>query len=268
MQRNNSTNSQQITPFFFEQHQVRVITDDNGEYWFVAKDIAEILGYRDAPTLTRRLDEDEFYLHTFRVGGRKLALISESGLYSSILGSNKQEAKFFKRWVTHDVLPSIRKNGEYISKPKLSIKDEIWLLKETAKILRLSESSIQNGIAAIYEAHGATQTYLPSYSSTPLTKALGDLLRENNTGLSAMRVNPILIKLGILEIKERRASHGQTKYFKSLTEKGEEYGENDKARQNTHETQPRYYVNKFPELLDLILENIDILKVGHLEVVQ
>ena len=132
----------------------------------------------------------------------------------------------------------------------------------------MPESAVQNGMAAISEKYGTLQTYLPNYSNSPLTMAMGDLLKKHDSNLSTVRINPILIKLGILEEKERRASKGEIKTFKSITKKGLEYGENEKARQNTHETQPRWYVDKFPELLDLIHDNIDILKVQHLEVVQ
>lgn len=104
----------QITPFNFETHQVRVVTDDNGDTWFVAKDVAEALGYSDAEAMTRRLDDDEKQnLHGVGFGPRGVIIINEAGMYSSVLGSAKEEAKRFKRWVTHEVLPTIRKTGGY-----------------------------------------------------------------------------------------------------------------------------------------------------------
>jgi prophage antirepressor-like protein len=101
--------------FQFGNHKVRVVIAENNEPMFVAKEIAEILGYQSTQTMTRRLDEDEKdmqILHTLG-GSQKITLITESGLYSSILGSNKPEAKSFKKWVTGEVLPSIRKHGMY-----------------------------------------------------------------------------------------------------------------------------------------------------------
>jgi prophage antirepressor-like protein len=88
----------------------------NQEIWFVAKDIANILEYRDAPMLTRRLDADEKGTQKVSTlgGEQELTIINESGLYNAILGSNKPEAKVFKKWVTSEVLPSIRKTGGYI----------------------------------------------------------------------------------------------------------------------------------------------------------
>ena len=85
------------------------------EPYFVATDIAKALGYRDAFDMTRRLDDDEKDTQKVRtLGGEQvMVVLNESGLYSSILGSNKEQAKVFKKWVTKEVLPSIRKTGSY-----------------------------------------------------------------------------------------------------------------------------------------------------------
>ncbi|MEM9424798.1 MAG: Bro-N domain-containing protein, partial [Spirochaetota bacterium] len=98
----------------FGPQEVRELEKD-GEPWFVAKDVAEILGYSDTQAMTRSLDEDEKGVQTLHTlgGNQELTLISESGLYSAILRSTKPEAKAFKRWVTHEVLPSIRREGRY-----------------------------------------------------------------------------------------------------------------------------------------------------------
>ena len=87
----------------------------NNEPYFVATDIAKALGYRDAFDMTRRLDDDEKDTQKVRtLGGEQvMVVLNESGLYSSILGSNKEQAKVFKKWVTKEVLPSIRKTGSY-----------------------------------------------------------------------------------------------------------------------------------------------------------
>lgn len=100
--------------------QVR-ITDNNGEPWFVASDVAKALGYRDANEMTRLLDDDEKDTQSVRTlgGEQKMIIISESGLYSAILRSKKEEAKAFKKWVTSEVLPSIRKTGSYTAKSAL-----------------------------------------------------------------------------------------------------------------------------------------------------
>jgi len=90
----------------------------NNEPWFVAKDVAVILGYSDTEKMTRRLDDDEKLTSHFGASGqnREMIIISESGLYNAIIGSKKPEAKAFKKWVTSEVLPSIRKNGIYATR--------------------------------------------------------------------------------------------------------------------------------------------------------
>ena len=105
-----------ITPFAYGDQQVRVVTRD-GEPWFVAADIAQVLGYRDAANATRGLMEDEkgTQIVSTLKGGQKATIVSEAGLYSLILRSRVAGAQAFKRWVTHDVLPSIRKRGGYLT---------------------------------------------------------------------------------------------------------------------------------------------------------
>lgn len=91
---------------------VRALTIDN-EPWFVARDVTDALGLDR--TATRRLDEDEKGVRSMHTQGgeQEVSIITEAGLYSLIMASKKPEAKRFKRWVTHDVLPSIRAHGMY-----------------------------------------------------------------------------------------------------------------------------------------------------------
>ena len=99
----------------FEGAEVRVLVDDAGEPWFAAPDLARVLGYRDAPTATRGLEDDEKGTQIVcTLGGpQEITTVSEAGLYSLILRSRVEGARRFKRWVTHEVLPSIRKTGRY-----------------------------------------------------------------------------------------------------------------------------------------------------------
>lgn len=107
----------QITPFDFHGNQVRVLTDAQGTPWFVGKDVAEVLGYANASkALADHVDpEDKLNNETLpSLGQRGGWLINESGLYSLVLSSKLPSAKEFKRWVTSEVLPSIRKHGGYV----------------------------------------------------------------------------------------------------------------------------------------------------------
>ncbi|QEL88507.1 phage antirepressor [Bacillus mycoides] len=94
--------------------QVRTVVQGE-DVWFVAKDVAEILEFKDAYSLTQHLDEDEKLNLPLEGFKRGAIIINESGLYSAILRSRKKEAKAFKKWVTSEVLPSIRKHGAYMT---------------------------------------------------------------------------------------------------------------------------------------------------------
>ena len=102
-----------------DSREVRVIEQD-GEPWFVAKDVCDILGIADVTSALRTLDDDEKVLRKISglpsTGGNpNMMTISESGLYTLIMRSNRPEAKQFRRWVTHEVLPDIRKHGMYLN---------------------------------------------------------------------------------------------------------------------------------------------------------
>lgn len=103
-----------LIPFNFNDNQIRVV-DIDGQPWFLAADICRALDHTDTSVSVGRLDDDEKLPQTLFVSGqnRNVWLINESGLYSLILTSRKPEAKQFKKWVTAEVLPSIRKTGQY-----------------------------------------------------------------------------------------------------------------------------------------------------------
>lgn len=109
-----------VTPFAFEGARVRTMTDKAGAAWFAATDVASVLGFRGAPDVTRMLDADEAATHILRirssngvVQARKLSFISESGLYAAAMRSRRPEAKRFRRWVTGEVLPGLRRDGMF-----------------------------------------------------------------------------------------------------------------------------------------------------------
>lgn len=94
---------------------VRVVMRDD-EPWFVAADVCRALNIAQVTNTIRRLDDDEKALISVKGisrGNDQVSIVNESGLYSLILGSRKAEAKFFKRWITHEVIPSLRKTGSY-----------------------------------------------------------------------------------------------------------------------------------------------------------
>ena len=92
----------------------------NGEPWFVAVDVCSVLDLSNPTIAVSRLDEDE--RAKFNLGRQGDAtIVNEPGLYTLVLGSRKPEAKAFKRWITHEVIPAIRKHGVYITDEKLKL---------------------------------------------------------------------------------------------------------------------------------------------------
>jgi anti-repressor protein len=104
-----------LTSHIFENKPVRVTTDENGDPWFVAVDVCRILELDNVTAALRILDADEKGLTTNKTpgGDQSVNSISEPGLYKLLGRSRRPEAKRFDRWVRHEVLPSIRKNGSY-----------------------------------------------------------------------------------------------------------------------------------------------------------
>ncbi len=110
----------ELQVFSYEGNEVRTVQRYN-ETWWVLKDVCDVLEIGNSRDVTARLDIDEKGVDIIdTLGGKQeITVISESGLYSTILLSRKPEAKKFKRWVTHEVLPAIRKHGAYVTPAKL-----------------------------------------------------------------------------------------------------------------------------------------------------
>lgn len=108
----------EIQKFDFKGAPLRTLTDKAEEPWFVAKDVCDILGHSNVSMALDRLDDDE--RSKFNLGRQgETNIVNEAGLYVLVLGSRKPEAHEFKRWVTHEVLPSIRKHGAYMTQQTL-----------------------------------------------------------------------------------------------------------------------------------------------------
>lgn len=108
----------EIQKFDFKGTSLRTLTDKEGEPWFVAKDVCDILELTNPAVALQSLDDDEktnlSNSYVWSEPGRRPLIISEPGLYRLVMRSRKPEAKEFQRWVTHEVLPQIRRTGGYI----------------------------------------------------------------------------------------------------------------------------------------------------------
>ena len=147
--------------FNFEEKEIKTIQINN-EIYFVGKDICNILELADVSKAISRLDEDEKLIRTLFLSGqnREVLFINESGLYSLVLTSRKPEAKRFKKWVTSEVIPSIRKTGGYNSNDT-KIDRLIELIIQTNSNL----TALVNNLAIKHEPKTETPKYFqPSFS--------------------------------------------------------------------------------------------------------
>ena len=135
----------EIRKFDFKGATLRTLTDEAGEPWFVAKDVCDILGHSNVSMALDRLDDDE--RSKFNLGRQgETNIVNEAGLYSLVLGSRKPEAHEFKRWVTHEVLPQIRKTGGYI--PTSDADDDMTILAKAVMIGQRTMEAQKQEIAA------------------------------------------------------------------------------------------------------------------------
>lgn len=192
--------------------QIRTI-QQNGEPWFVGKDVADILGYQNGSRdVNRHVDEDDrqnYQNGTFE-SNRGLTIINESGLYSLILSSKMPKAKEFKRWVTSEVIPAIRKTGGYIAGSENMTDAEIM-----AKAVLVAQSTIQQRDQRIKELENDVQAAKPkvlfadAVSASDSTILIGDLakiLKQNGYNTGQKRLFQWLRENGYL-IKRRGADY-------------------------------------------------------------
>lgn len=198
----------EIQTFNFHNAPVRTLTDENDEPWFVAKDVCDILSL-GTEHLRRDLDEDEVTeatnLPTWQVGtngGRTPLIISEPGLYKLIMRSRKQEAKEFQRWVTHEVLPKIRRTGGYIPTSESDTDEAIM-----AKALLIAQKTIERNARQLRAKDRQIKEL------TPKAKALDDFTNVPDTLLvreAAKLLSNAGTPLGEKELREWLSQHGWT----------------------------------------------------------
>lgn len=120
-----------LLSFEFEQNPFRIVMIGETP-WFVANDLATVLGYAQAAFMTRILDEDEKGLHTVQTlgGPQVMSLISEGGMYHAAFKSRKEAAVRFRKWVTADLLPTLRKTGRYEMPGRPALPDAAQLMQD------------------------------------------------------------------------------------------------------------------------------------------
>lgn len=220
----------EIQQFYFNNAALRTLTDEAGEPWFVAKDVCDILEISNPSDALKRLDDDE--RSRFNLGRQgETNIVNEAGLYALVLGSRKPEAHEFKRWVTHEVLPQIRRTGGYI--PASETDDDITIL---AKAVMIGQRTMEEQKRRIAEQQSRIVELEPkalfadavaASDGTCLVGELAKMLRQNGLNIGQNQLFQLLrddgffgksgsnrnvptqkaMDLGLFRIKETAVTH-------------------------------------------------------------
>lgn len=245
--------------------QIRIITDnDSKELLFCANDVTDALGYSNGrKAVADHVEKDDVTKRDIidSLGRVQFAtFVNESGVYSLIFGSKQERAKEFKHWVTSEVLPSIRKTGQYsIAQPSINDKLQVSLTFAdwTIKTLNLNEASKICWARKIAEKFdiptGALPTGVNAGTEAPTLHAAKDLIKENNIPLSATAFNRMLVSKGVIHEATRPSKDKNKPWkWKVLNEGYEYYGQNVQDPNYQSQTQIKWYDNRFCELLKLV----------------
>ena len=224
---------------------IRTIEKD-GEPWFVGKDVAVVLGYGDTDqALRKHIDDEDKLTRRFDGSGqnRQMTIINESGLYSLVLSSKLPTAKQFKRWVTSEVIPSIRKHGAYMTPDKLeaAILNPDTMIKLCTALK--DEQDKRRALEVKVEEQKPKVLFAESVEAAKTSILIGELaklLKQNGINIGQNRLfewlrnNGYLIKrqgsdynmptqrameLGLFEIKETTITHSDGHIHVSKTPK-------------------------------------------------
>ncbi|MFB5979715.1 phage antirepressor [Lactobacillus delbrueckii] len=184
---------EQIQFFSFESKEVRTVTIDN-EPWFVANDVTKILGLSNTTVALQKLDSDE--RAKFNLGRQgETNVVNEYGLYGLILTSRKPEAKSFKRWIKHEVLPSIRKHGMFATEKTIDqmLEDPDTMIKVLTEMKeeRAKRKLAEEKVAKLEPKANFCDVVLQNPALVNVTVIAKDY------GMSAQAMNQLLKKLGV-----------------------------------------------------------------------
>ena len=244
----------EMQKFDFKGASLRTLTDEAGEPWFVLKDCMSILDLGNPTETVKMFDEDEFSTAEVidSIGRRQQAyIISEPGLYRLVMRSRKPEAKEFQRWVTHEVLPQIRKTGGYI--PTTAADDDMTILAKAVMIGQRTMEAQKQKIAeqqtriVELEPKARFADAVAASDGTCLVGELAKMLRQNGMDIGQNRLFRLLqadgylgksgsnrnvptqraMDLGLFRIKETTVTHadGHTTVSRTpkVTGKGQRY---------------------------------------------
>lgn len=254
--------------------QVRVIDDNaSGELLFCANDVTHALEYANGrKAVADHVDSRDILKRDMGVVTGKKAdgtdayqtvnttFINESGVYSLIFSSKQERAKEFKHWVTSEVLPSIRKTGQYnanVSSATLNeqLQAKLAFADWSAKFLNLNEASklgIAQKIGKMVGLDDALPQSVNAGTEKPIMHAATDLLKSHNVGISAQAFNRMLELKGVVKHATRPGKRGKVHSWYVITPAFDKYGQNQQDPKFQQQTQIRWYDATFMELLTIV----------------
>lgn len=227
-----------IQVFEYQNNKVRTV-DVDGEAWFVLKDVCEVLHLGTTAKVAERLDDDEKGMNQIHTPGgtQNVTVVNESGLYHVILRSDKPEAAPFRRWVTNDVLPAIRKTGSY-NAPQLTRSQ----LLATALIASHEELEEKDKRIAELTPKGVFADAVSASSQSILVGEMAKLLSQNGIQMGQNRLFAWLRENGYL-IKDRKRTDYNMPTQKSMELRLFEIKETSIAHSDGHTS-----INKTPKV--------------------
>jgi anti-repressor protein len=220
--------------FDYQSKEIRVTLDEQGEPWWVAKDVCEILEIKNSRQAVSKLDDDEkgVILNDTLGGPQDMAIVNEPGLYRLIMQSRKKEAREFQRWIAHDVLPQIRRTGQYSALVPKTFSEALMLagqlqaqVEEKEKQLAIAAPKVREHDLFMDGSNYKTMNAVAKALGTGRTR-LFKLLRDKGVLTAKNLPYQRYLELGYFVLKERPITMGEANINYSqvfVTAKGESW---------------------------------------------
>ncbi|SOE66778.1 Prophage antirepressor [Burkholderia sp. D7] len=276
-----------MRPFLFDMNAVRVIVID-GEPWFVAKDVAEVLGYADTDKAIRAHCKAATTYPAEMAGQvRHIKLVSERDLYRLVFKSKLPAAERFESWVVAQVLPCIRRTGSYSAPPVIaapkaepkhlpsqrgSVEAATAIVSMTAALLNLSPSARLLSAQRLADEYGVSRRLLPTVAvdepadrnsgSSEETVSLTILLQTHSVAMGAPRFYLVLQAAGVVMRRTRQTTQKKrypsgVRPFWAVTKDGLKFAKNITNVVAQREVAPHFYESRFGELLEFVKPTIE-----------
>lgn len=263
-----NVNRMMVNPPVFPSGSVKSGTTGDGEERITSLEIAEMANKRHSDVMRSIRNMEKAWL---QVNGRNFALVDyqdqkgehrpcysltkKESLYIATKFDDVMRAKLINRWeeleIKHREQVQAKMQAEQMKPQQSFLQDKLTVANWVMDSLRYSDAARLQLVSQIAEPYGVP---VPDYVHAPngASHAVSELLKERNVGLSAIKFNKMALAAGLLEEKTRKGTHGKVHKYYSVTEKGLEYALNDIYKDVPGQTIPKWYDNKFDEVLEII----------------